>query len=138
MDTPNLAGFRAAREAKRQAFSEPVVLLGPVVATYPAGTPMDPEQGVPYDPTIAPTSSAQASALIDAEWVWRSSQDPSDDVPIGTLEKSHPMLIAGSAASAIASGMKHFVGRGERYQIEGIHFDGITGIDRVLIYGART
>lgn len=137
-DGPDLAGFREARERKRRLFSEPVVLLGPAVATYPPGTPIDPETGRPYDPVLQPTSSARASALIDAEFVWKSGQTPSEDTAAGTFERSHPMLIAGSAASAVASAMTHFTARGEMFQIEGVHFDGITGIDRVLIYGAKT
>lgn len=134
---PDLAGFREARERKRALFSESVVLLGPGVVTYPAGVSLDPETGRPYDPTIEPVSSG-ASATIVAEWVWRSTQDPSDDSAVGTFEKEAPMLIAASAAASALEGMTHFLGRGERYQIEGIHFDGITGIDRVLVYGAET
>lgn len=136
MDGPDLAGFRAARERKRRLFSEPVVLLGTGVVTWP-NVPLDPETGAPYDPTIEPLSSG-ASAVIDVEWVWRSSQDPSDDSAAGTFAKAHPMLIAGSGASAALEGMTHFERRGERFRIEGVHFDGITSVDRILIYGART
>lgn len=136
-ESPDLAGFREARERKRALFSEPVVLIGPGVATYPAGVPLDPETGMPYDPTIEPTASG-ASALVAVEWVWRSSSDASDAAAPGVFEKAHPMLIAASAAGSAVEGMTHFVGRGERYKIEATHFDGITGIDRLLIYGART
>lgn len=136
MDAPDLAGFREARERKRRLFSEPVVLLGTGVVTWPP-VPMDPETGRPVDPTIEPLSSG-ASAVVDVEWVWRSSADPSDDGAAGTFARSHPMLIAGSAASAALEGMTHFQRRGERYQIEAVHFDGITSVDRILIYGART
>lgn len=134
---PDLAGFREARERKRVAFSEPVVLLGPGVVTYPPGVPTDPETGAPYDPTIEPLASG-ASATIAAEWVWRSGQDPSDDSAAGTFSREHPMLIAASAAASAVEGMTHFEGRDGRFQIEAVHFDGITGVDRMLIYGART
>lgn len=137
MDGPDLAGFRAARERKRVAFSEAVILLGPGVVVYPDGTSLDPESGQPYDPTIEPVASG-ASALVHAEWVWRSSQDPADEGAAGTFSKEHPMLIAASAAASATTGMTHFEGRGERYQIESVHFDGVTGIDRCLIYGERT
>lgn len=133
---PDLAGFRAARERKRSAFSEPVVLLGPIVATWPPGVPLDPDTGTPFDPTIAPLGSAMASATINVEWVWRSSSDPEDTGAAGRFDKEHPMLIAASAAASAVDGMTYFAGRGARYQIQSVHFDGITGIDRVLIYGA--
>lgn len=137
MDTPDLAGFREARERKRAAFSEPVVLLGAVEAVYPGGTPTRAD-GTPFDPTIDPVSSGRASAVIDAEFVWSSSQDPADHVAIGIADKARPMLIASSGASAALEGKTHFQARGNEFKIEATHFDGITGVDRILIYGART
>lgn len=134
---PDLAGFRAARERKRLAFSEAIVLLGAPEFVYPPGTRVD-DGGRPFDPTIAATSSARASASIMAEFVWRSSADPEDSVAVGQVKTARPMLIAGSAASADLVGKTHFQARGSEFKIEATHFDGITGIDRVLIYGALT
>lgn len=135
---PDLAGFRDAQERKRRAFSEPIVLLGPVEASYPPGTAMDPETGEPYDPTVTATASARASAVIDAEFVWQSTQDPEDPSPVGRLDTQHPMLIAASAAASAVEGKSHFEARGSEFEIRATHFDGITGVDRLLIYGALT
>lgn len=135
---PDLAGFRDAMERKRQAFAEPIVLIGPVEGTWPDGTPLDPETGQPYDPTIEPVASGQASAVIDAEFVWSSTQDPEDSPAFGRIDTAHPMLIAASAAASAVEGKSHFEARGDRFQITATHFDGITGIERLLIYGEKT
>lgn len=62
--TPDIAGFEAAQVRLREQFGQEVPFYFASASTYPDGTPMDPETGQPYDPTIEPIASGMGSALV--------------------------------------------------------------------------
>jgi len=55
---PNIAGFMEAQSRLRNLLGSSATFRVPVGATYPPGTPVDPQSGRPYDPTIQPTTPA--------------------------------------------------------------------------------
>ena len=54
--TPDLQGFRDAQSELRQLFGQDITFQAKAAATWPLGTPIDPETNEPYDPTIEPVS----------------------------------------------------------------------------------
>lgn len=102
MPTPDLEGFADAQARLRAGFGEPVPFFAPTGTTYPPGTPVDPESGEPYDPTVLPTASGFASAAVNCNIVSRpmglSRRGIDTDVnttAIGNLEEGQVVLIVG-------------------------------------------
>jgi hypothetical protein len=141
-ELPDLAGFRDAQERKRAVLGEDVTFLGQPVYVWPPGVPIDPETTRPYDPVIVPLSSGVASAVVRCGVFFRAINRAgvAGEVEIGALgvvDKSTVMLIAASAAASAIMGMERFQARDERFLIETTKFDGVSGIDRLLVYGSR-
>lgn len=99
---PDLEGFRGAQAKLRAEFGEDIPFFAPTGTTYPPGTPLDPESGEPYDPTILPTASGFASASVRCNVVSRplglSRRGIDTDAQItaiGNLEEGQVVLITG-------------------------------------------
>lgn len=136
--TPDRAGYVEAQERLRRVLGESVILLQPASRTYPMGTPLDPETGEPYDPLVKPTASAQASAVVQARVAFRGGKvDSVEASPAGYFEDADAVVICSSAAASAASGATGMVIRDERYEIRTSRLDGIAGVDRFLIFGAK-
>jgi hypothetical protein len=58
----DLAGFRAAMIQMRAEMGSDVPFFTKSTGTYPPGTAIDPESGVPFDPTVGELGSAWGSA----------------------------------------------------------------------------
>lgn len=133
--TPDLAGFRDAQRRKRQLLGEVVVFLGEVTATFPSGTALDTD-GRPYDPTVEPETTAQASAAVRCGVVARptaafgSEEQPSQ---AGIFETAHLVLLADIEDRALIEGKSHARVRERDYLIAAIKPDGLAGIDRLVI-----
>lgn len=56
MEAPNIAGFKEAQSRLRNLLGTTAIFHVPGPVVYPPGTPVDPQTGRPYDPTIKPTS----------------------------------------------------------------------------------
>jgi hypothetical protein len=134
---PDLAGFKDAQARKREFMGEDVTFLGEVLMQFPPGTRIDPETHDPYDPTVQPTASAQASATVRVGVAFRPVTDDAKAAAIGWTEDTHVML---SAPPILPLGWaQEFVLRGERYKITAMKPDGIGPGDawRNLIHGRR-
>lgn len=134
---PDIAGFRDAMERKRGEMSEEILFLAEVSVTFPPGTPTDPETGKPYDPVLVPTASARASATAMCEVAYRTTGIQEEAGAFGYVENTDVMLIAGSGVASRVVGMTGFVCRGDHFEIRAQKFDGVVGIDRYLIWGAK-
>lgn len=136
---PDLAGFRDAQDRLRDHFGSIVTMLGDVQVSFPPGTRLDPQTGRPYDPTVEPSSSAQATSVVKANVAYRPmAGDPSEPAAIGWVDTAEVMLNLASAAASAASGANAFLIRDERYQVVANHFDGIGDApDRYLIFGRK-
>ena len=142
MTVPNLAGFREAQERKRALLGEDITFFAEPVYTWPPNVPMDAQTGRPYDPVIEPLSSAAASAIVRCGVFFRAVNRAGigGEVEIGApgvVEKTKVMLIANAGAASAIEPMVRFQARAEPFLIEVMKFDGVAGIDRVLVYGSR-
>lgn len=60
---PDIAGFAEAQHRLRQELGIDVTFGIPVAPVWPDGTPLDPETGRPYDPTVDPASGGGTTAV---------------------------------------------------------------------------
>jgi hypothetical protein len=134
---PDLAGFTDAQQRLRERFGEPVVFLSDVQLQFAAGTQFDAETGMPYDPVLEPTASAQASATVRCDVAFRAIGNEVDFSALGAVEQTHVMLIADIADRAACEPCDEFVCRGERFQVTAQKPDGIGGLQRWLVFGRR-
>jgi hypothetical protein len=139
MTVPNLAGFREAQERKRALLGEDITFFGEPTYTWPPGVPMDAQTGRPYDPVIEPLSSAAASAVIRCGVAHKAgeAQTEVETDALGLADRTKVMLIANAGAASAIEPMVRFQARTESFLIEAVKFDGVAGIDRVLVYGSR-
>lgn len=136
--TPDIAGYADAQAVLRQRFGERVDFEFEATMTFPAGTPLDPETQRPYDPTVEPSASAQATASAWCTVAQKPSQtDPSVDGPVGFVESDKVMVAMDLTSSAAVEGAERMVVRGERYLIDGMKPDGISMRQRFLAFGKR-
>lgn len=139
---PDLAGFREALDRKRLLLGEDITFHGARVFTWPASAAIDPQTSRPYDPVIEPLSSAAASAVVRCGVFFRAVNragigGEQEVSAAGRFDKTHVMVIAPSGAASAIAPMRFFDARGERFLIDSQKFDGVSGIDRYLVYGAR-
>lgn len=139
---PDIAGFADAGRRLRAAFGEPVVFLRPAVETWPPGTPLDPETGNPYDPMLEPTSSAQASAVVNCTVAARPFGQSGRAVDtesgaLGMVERDHLMLACDLELASAASGAVSFEVRGDSYKVTSQRPDGIGELQRFLTFGRQ-
>lgn len=97
---PDLTGYREAQLTLIAKLGGDVPFFSPTVTTWPPGTVLDPESGVPYDPTILPTASGFASASVRCGVAIRpvglSRRGIADDAVInalGLIEEGEGILI---------------------------------------------
>lgn len=138
MAAPDLAGFADAQERLRDHFGEVVVFLFPLERTYPPGTRIDPETQMPWDPTIEPSGTAQASASASCTVATRPfGKDDVEESALAGVERDHIMLAGDLELSSLASGAVDFEVRGDRYKVTSMRPDGIGGVQRWLTFGRK-
>lgn len=140
--TPDLAGFTEAQRRGRELFGEDVVFLEAAEVTFAPDVPLDPETGEPFDPTVRPSASAQASAVVNCNVAFKAINRAGigGDVTggaLGEMERTHVMLIADIDDRATIEGAREFEVRGDRFLISSAKPDGIAGVQRMLVYGRR-
>lgn len=141
---PDLEGFRDAQVLLREKFGEDVPFFTPTPTTYPPGTPVDPETGLPYDPTILPEASGFASAVVRASVVFRPIRGLSDDTrttPIGNIEEGEVVVMVGPEdfeEEELDEATEMEV-HGERYRIKQTETDqlGDGKPHRVVVHGEQ-
>lgn len=138
---PDLAGFADAQRRLRGGFGEDVVFLLPEEVTFPPDVPIDPETGLPYDPTIKPIASGAASAVVNCDVAQRTTRlDVSggdNQGQLGVLTEGQVLLIADISASATIADAVRFEVRGDSYKVMSMRPDGIGGAQRWLTTGRR-
>jgi hypothetical protein len=133
---PDLAGFTEAQRRLRGGFGETVTFYKAEVSSYPPGTPIDPETGEPYDPTVEPDSTTQDNAAVKATVAFRSlSDDQEDTSALGQVERTHVLVIADIADRPQIDGAIEFVWHADRYKVQAQKPDGIGGEQRFLTWG---
>jgi hypothetical protein len=141
IDTPDLAGFKAAMDAKRTAFGESVLFLFPEQRTYPAGTALNAE-GEPLDPTVQPETNEQGEATVIATVAASTSLvragQRSEQSPVGRMEKGTVVVNCAIEDENTLTGAIEFIrmSNSERYTIIDTRRDGLgPEANRYLVTG---
>lgn len=135
--TPNIDGFRNAQDALRQMFGEEVVFYVPLTPTWPADAAIDPETQRPYDPTIQPATSGQASAAVQAIVMDEASMQPEGQervTAVGDMGEADLVIDVHVDDYPAASGADRALVRGDRFAVTRWRPDGISGTDRWLAF----
>lgn len=140
--SPDLAGFTDAQRRHRENFGEAVTFFGEATETYPAGTPLDPETGRPYDPTIDPDSSTAPQAVVNCNVVYKAVNragisGEAQATALGWMETGDVMLIADITDKPQIDGKVRFQLRDETWDIHSTIEDGIAGVQRLLVFGRK-
>lgn len=139
MLSPDLAGLVDAQRRLRGEFGVEVTFWGEPVENYPPGTPLDPETGRPYDPTIKPTTASAASAAVTCTVAFRSNTEDQQEVgAIGIAERTHVQLQADIDDAPAIEGAIAFDVHSERFKVEAMKPDGIgPAVQRFLVWGRK-
>lgn len=137
-EAPDLAGFADAQSRLRTLFGEPIVFLWPAAFTWPPGTELDDETGLPYDPTIQPVTTDPDNRLASGDVASRpfNAEDVEFGAP-GAVEREHVMVSMDLPYASAASGASAFMVRGSEYKLTSSRPDGIGGLQRFLAFGRR-
>jgi hypothetical protein len=139
--TPDLQGFAEAQDQKRERLGSDVTFLSKAQVTFPPGTPVNPDTGDPYDPTIEPVSSAQASAVVRCGVYFRAlvrgAGGEATAGAAGWEEATRIFAIAPIDAKDEIADAIEMIFHNERFKIHTIKDDEVVGgYQRILIYGA--
>ena len=158
IEQPSLTPFAEAQDRKRTLLGSPVTFLWPAVVTFPPWASLSPETGKPFDPTVQPVSSAQASATLTASVFFKainrggaanseiSSQIGHDErsrlfvnlaYSDGAVVKGQAATLNGSAVAGFGTQAAWFIFHNNLFKIYSIKDDEIVlGYRRTLVYGA--
>jgi hypothetical protein len=136
---PDIAGFRAAMDDARAAFGEPVDFHLPTPPVWPAGTPMDEDTGMPFDPTIEPESgggftTTTKNVLVIYHAIGPGLSAPQASEPAGVMKGESVVLDVSVPDYPDVENATEATVSGTRYAITDRQDDGILGRDRVLIF----
>lgn len=134
--TPELAGFVDAQQRLRDHLGAEIIFYDEPVVTFPPGTPIDPETGVPFDPTVAGSAAAQASAAAQCSVAWGVQGKQILQSAAGVDDVTQVVLITASANAAPLASASEFDWNSERYAITAQKPD-IRWQARWLIFGRR-
>ena len=135
--TPDHTGFRDAQRKLREHFGEEITFFGPPIVTYPPDTPIDPQTGEPYDPTIEAVDNVSPEARVKCDVVFTTAGPDVEFSAAGTTERTHVMLIADIDDQPAISPAQEFECRGEGYRVTSQKADGIGGLQRYLVWGRK-
>lgn len=142
--TPDFAGFDDAQRRLRGMFARVVVIHTTTPPSYPLGTPLDPESGEPYDPTIAPSSGgADVSQVVNARVVGGAFLG-AGAAAFGAREEEDALGMHSTADKALTldpelyddvKDATSFEVDGQTYHVEQVILDEIAQSQRVVVYG---
>jgi hypothetical protein len=136
--TADLPGLTDAQRRLRGMFGVVVTFWDEPTADYPPGTPLDPDTGTPYDPTIKPVLASAATASALCTVAFRSTSEDQEEMDaIGLADRTHVQLIADIDDRPLIENAVEFDLRGDRYKVEARKPDGIGGDQRWLTWGRK-
>lgn len=137
--TPDIAGFADAQNRLRLGLGQDIGFRIPQAPAWPAGTAVDPESGEPYDPTTVDASGPPDVVTKKVNVIFRALIAGSDDVVVrerlGVMTTEGCALIAAAADKADIVEATEFTVNGRRYRITDTVDDGLTAVQRYIIFG---
>jgi hypothetical protein len=135
---PDLFGLQEAQRRLRGWFGENVIFLQASEYTYPAGTPIDPETGEPYDPTIEPESVNTPGTSVQCDVALVTGvEDDGTHSAAGVFDATHYLLIADIGERNNCEPAQTCVVRNESCTIVAQKPDGIGFEQRWLVWARR-
>jgi hypothetical protein len=134
--TPDVAGFASAQVALRAALGVDAVFLIPGEATWPAGTPLDPETGKPYDPFLEPESATATQEItVRCSFVHSplTSADP-EATPIGAADRGSAALVVPLADYPTVRAATRVRVGAETWDIQQFRYDLALTVPRWIAY----
>ncbi len=140
MPSPNIQGFIEAQNTLRQEFGVDVVFDIPVAPVYAPTVPIDPETGLPYDPTVVPTSGGGTTqvtilGLLVRQALPTNEQDEVTWSQSGVRRTDMAVLSIDPVDRPTIEGATSFTVQGIPYSVTDMTPDGIVDIDRWLVFG---
>lgn len=136
---PDLQGFADAQAALQEAFGLDCVFLVAGEQTWPAGTPLDPETGKPYDPFLEPDDpQGDTEITVRCSFVHKPLQgiDPAQS-PIGPGDLGDAaLLIPLDKYQSIKKATRVRIGE-ELWDIQQFRYDVALTIPRWIAYLER-
>lgn len=133
------AGLADAQRRLRDKLGVDVTFTTTGAATWPAGTPLDPETSRPYDPFLEPdVPGSETAVTIRCSFVHRPlvGDDPAA-TPIGPGDRGSAVLIVDiDDYPAVKDARRAQVGV-EAWDVQDWRFDTALGVDRWLAYLER-
>ncbi len=137
---PNIAGFKEAQQRLRDQLGVDVTFKIPTAPVWPAGTPLDPQTGRPYDPTVEPQSGGGFTSVVKkVGLVFRpikvNVEDPVGDEVQGGIRHGESLALTISVAdyAAVQNAAQVNV-EGTEYRVMSIIAD--PGLDdRYIVFG---
>lgn len=133
---PDLAGFAEAQDALRARMGVDAVFLIRGEKTWPAGTPLDPETGRPFDPFLEPEVDAgDAEIVVRCSYVSRpmQTQDPAGS-PIGAIDRGNAALVVDPDDHAMVADAYRVRVGAEVYDLQEWRWDNVGGMERWIAY----
>lgn len=137
---PDIAGFQEAQQRLRDLMGVEVTFKIPVDPTWPAGTPLDPQTGRPYDPTVEPESGGGFDEVVKTVGlVFRpikvNVEDPVGDEVQGGIRHGESMALSVSVPDyADIQDAAQVDLEGTEYRVMSIMVD--PGLDdRYIVFG---
>lgn len=142
---PDLQGFYAAMDLKRQSIGSMITFFWPEMYTWGDEIALDPITTQPLDPLASAMTSSQASASAMASVFFKainrggaSNADAAE--PIGRNEKTRVFLnlASGDAVTLGLASATEFEFHGNRFQVYATKYDEVVyGYKRFLMYAAE-
>lgn len=138
--SPNIDGFVAAQNRLREKLGMDVTVYAPIAPTYPPGTILDPDSGLPYDPSIEPLGSGFVSDTLRASVLNKHlrPEDETETNAAGIFQATSVVLNIAVDDWPRASAATEFEVLERRYVIRDAYPDGLGNrTTRWLIFGER-
>lgn len=138
---PDIDGWREAQDRLITSMGVSVEFRTPSPKVYAPNVAVDPETGVPYDPTIVPVSGGEmATDLVVVSPVFRSVRPANPTDPIfqnaaGVMRDENAALIIREMDYPIVQFATEFTLFEIDYKLTEIIADGLVGRDRYVAFG---
>lgn len=143
---PNFNAFRDAQRRLRENFGRPITFYAPgTAAAWASGTQLDPETGLPFDPTIDPESGGdEVTTVVSCNVVsrpmglsQRGIDDSTKQKAIGFMEQGGIVVIVDIEDWHLVSSATELDYADERYKVTQTDHDYLGPVERYLIWARQ-
>lgn len=141
LPTPNFAGFREAQERLRDHFGQDLIFTTPGEKTWPEGTEINSDTGLPYDPEVTPVESPQTQVHVSCnvvkDGVGSGGNDEATKTAAGWLKDGGIVIIVDISDWNLVRNATTVVYADDTYTIRDSRHDFIGSVDRYLIWATQ-